>query len=195
MQKALPLIIGISGASGAIYGIRALQLLRQCAVPGHLVMSKAARLTIHSETGYRPEQVEALAEVAYPAADIGARIASGSFATRGMLVAPCSVKTLAEVASGVTTSLLGRAADVVLKERRRLVLMVRETPLTHIHLRNMQDVTAAGGIIMPPVPAFYAKPASLEEMVDFTLGRALALFDIDTGTAEAWQGLRHGRDA
>ena len=180
------LIVGISGASGVIYGIRMLEVLRESPVETHLVISKSAEITIAYETDWKAAEVKALADVVYPAADIGAAISSGSFKTLGMAVAPCSVRSMGEIASGVTSSLLTRAADVVLKERRRLVLMLRETPLHAGHVRAMQAVTEMGAIVAPPVPAFYARPKSLEEMVDQTVGRVLDLFDIDIGVTKRW---------
>lgn len=180
------LVVGISGASGVIYGIRLLETLRLLDVETHLVMSRSAEVTLAHETGLKAADVRALADVAYSPADIGAAISSGSFRTMGMVVAPCSVRTLAEVAGGVTSSLLTRAADVVLKERRRLVLMLRETPLHLGHIRNMAQATEMGAIIYPPVPAFYARPATLEEMVDHTLGRVLDLFGLESGQVRRW---------
>ncbi|MBU0724280.1 MAG: UbiX family flavin prenyltransferase [Alphaproteobacteria bacterium] len=180
------LVIGISGASGAVYGVRLLEMLRPLPVETHLVMSKSAEVTLAYETDLKIKDVQALADFWHPQADIGAAISSGSFRTLGMIVAPCSVKTLAEIASGVTSGLLTRAADVVLKERRRLVLMVRETPLTMVHLRNMLTVTEMGGIIAPPVPAFYARPDSIEAMVDHSLGRVLDLFGLESGGVKRW---------
>ena len=183
------LIVGISGASGAIYGVRLLELLKGSGVESHLIMSQTARITLATETDYTVKQVEALADVVHAHGDLADACSSGSFRTLGMVVAPCSVKTLAEIASGVTPNLLSRSADVVRKERRRLVLMLRETPLHLGHIRNMAAVTEMGAIVYPPVPAFYARPASLAEMVDHTLGRVLDLFDIDAGTVRRWQGL------
>ena len=180
------LIIGISGASGVIYGIRMLELLRDTPVETHLVISKSAEITVAYETGWKAADVKALADVVYPAADIGAAISSGSFKTMGMVVAPCSIRSMGEISSGVTSSLLSRAADVVLKERRRLVLLLRETPLHAGHIRSMQAVTEMGAIVAPPVPAFYARPKSIEEMVDQTIGRTLDLFDIDTDVTKRW---------
>jgi 4-hydroxy-3-polyprenylbenzoate decarboxylase len=184
------LIVGMSGASGAIYGIRLLQMLRGTSVQTHLVMSQAAKITLAQETDLKVADVEALADVVHANTDIGAACASGSFPTLGMVVAPCSVKTMAEIASGVTPNLLSRSADVALKERRRLVLLLRETPLHLGHIRNMAAATEAGAIVCPPVPAFYARPASLEEMVDHTLGRVLDLFGLDLGTLRRWTGQR-----
>ncbi len=180
------LVVGISGASGVIYGIRMLQILRDLNVESHLVMSKSAQVTLAHETDMSVADVKALADVNYSNTDIGAAISSGSFKVEGMVVAPCSIKTLSEISTGVTSSLLSRAADVNLKERRRLVLMVRETPLHLGHLRSMTAVTEAGAIVYPPVPAFYARPASLEEMVDHSLGRVLDLFGFDAGTVKRW---------
>ncbi|MBS7707401.1 UbiX family flavin prenyltransferase [Chelatococcus asaccharovorans] len=180
------LIVGISGASGIVYGVRALEILRRLGIETHLVMTRSAQITLAHEMSLKVAEVHALAGVVYKAEDIGAPISSGSFRTMGMLVAPCSIRSLSEIASGVTAGLLSRAADVVLKERRRLVLMVRETPLHLGHLRSMTQVTEMGAIVMPPVPAFYAKPRDLDEMVAHSVGRALDLFDIDTGTVRRW---------
>ena len=196
MNDVPRLIVGISGASGVIYGIRLLEILRDLPIETHLVMSKAAEMTIAYETDRRPAEVKRLAAVAHPVGDIGASISSGSFRTLGMIVAPCSVRTMSEIAAGVTTSLLTRAADVVLKERRRLVLLLRETPLHTGHLRTMLALSEAGGIVMPPVPAFYAGLRSIDEMVDQTLGRVLDLFGIDAGIARRWGedvGVRAGK--
>lgn len=180
------IIVGISGASGVVYGVTALRILQELGYETHLVMTKSARLTLTHEMSLEARDVEALAAVVHRISDIGASIASGSFRARGMLVAPCSIKSLSEIAYGTTGNLLTRAADVTLKERRRLVLMVRETPLHAGHLRAMTMVTEAGGIIMPPVPAFYARPASIDDMVVHTVGRALDLFDVDNGAAHRW---------
>ena len=181
------LIVGISGASGAIYGVRLLELLREQPVETHLVISRAAEVTIAQETGRKIAAVQALADRWYKPEDIAAAISSGSFQTAGMIVAPCSVRSVAEIASGVTSSLLTRAADVVLKEKRRLVLMVRETPLHLGHLRAMTAAAEIGAVIAPPVPAFYAKPDSLDAMVDHTLGRVLDQFGIEAGTVRRWR--------
>lgn len=189
MQITQKLVVGISGASGAIYGITLLKALKTLGVESHLVISAAGGLTIAEETDYTLQQVKDLADFCYAPKDIAAPISSGSFRTLGMVVAPCSMRSLAEIASGVTTSLLGRAADVALKERRKLVLMVRETPLTHIHLENMQRITLAGGIIAPPVPAFYTRPQSLEEMVEYSVGRVLDLFGLEMPNLRRWEGL------
>ena len=183
------LIVGISGASGTLYGVRILQALRGSAIETHLVMSDSGRITLAAETDMTLKEVEALASEVHHVRNIGATIASGSFRTIGMVVAPCSMRSLSEIAWGNTSSLLTRAADVVLKERRRLVLMVRESPLHLGHLRAMAQAAEAGAVIMPPVPAFYARPQSLDDMVNHTVGRCLDLFDIPTGLVERWRGL------
>jgi 4-hydroxy-3-polyprenylbenzoate decarboxylase len=180
------LIVGISGASGVRYGVRLLELLRPLPVETHLVMSRSAEITLACETDLKLADVAALADRHHAIGDVAASIASGSFQTMGMVVAPCSIRTLSEIATGVTTTLLSRAADVVLKERRRLVLMVRETPLHTGHLRSMTQLSEMGAIIAPPVPAFYARPATLDDMIDHTLGRILDLFGIETGTVRRW---------
>jgi 4-hydroxy-3-polyprenylbenzoate decarboxylase len=180
------LVIGISGASGVIYGVRALAVLRSAGVETHLVMTRAAEMTLGYETTWKLRDVHALASVVHRVEDVGAGIASGSFRTLGMLVAPCSVRTLSEIAYGNTTSLLTRAADVVLKERRRLVLMLRETPLHLGHIRAMAAATEAGAILAPPVPAFYAAPRTLEDLVDHAVGRCLDLFGIETDLVRRW---------
>jgi len=182
------LVVGISGASGVIYGVRLLRLLRDLEVESHLVVSRSAQVTLAQETQMRLADLQALADVNYPNTDIGAAISSGSFRVDGMIVAPCSIKTLSEVATGCTSSLLSRAADVMLKERRRLVLMVRETPLHAGHIRSLAAVTDAGAIVYPPVPAFYARPETLEQMVDHTLGRVLDLFNIESRSVRRWSG-------
>ncbi|WP_128925182.1 UbiX family flavin prenyltransferase [Bradyrhizobium guangxiense] len=188
MRDAWPkrMIIGISGASGVRYGVRLLQLLRNAGVETHLVMSKTAELTFAYETDLKIAEVKGLANVCHAIDDMASAISSGSFRTAGMIVAPCSMRSMSEIASGVTTTLLTRAADVVLKERRRLVLMVRETPLHTGHLRTMTALSEMGAIIAPPVPAFYAKPENLEDMVEHTVGRVLDLFDIDIGVVRRW---------
>lgn len=182
------LIVGMSGASGAVYGVRVLEQLRETPIETHLIVSKAARWTLAEETELGLSDLEALADVVHPNQDVGASIASGSFRTMGMIVAPCSVKSMSEIASGVTSTLLARAADVVLKERRKLVLMVRETPLHRNHLRTMADLSELGAIIAPPVPAFYTKPESLDDLVDHTVGRVLDLFEIEVGLVKRWDG-------
>jgi 4-hydroxy-3-polyprenylbenzoate decarboxylase len=180
------LIIGISGASGTAYGVAALRILRDLDIETHLVMTRSAMVTLAHETALKVGDVQAMASVSHRIEDIGAAISSGSFRTMGMLVAPCSIRSLSEIAYGTTSNLLTRAADVVLKERRRLVLMVRETPLHLGHLRAMTHATEAGAIIMPPVPALYSKPASIDEMVRHSVGRALDLFGIDSGEVVRW---------
>ncbi|WP_197738349.1 UbiX family flavin prenyltransferase [Tardiphaga sp. P9-11] len=183
------LIVGITGASGTIYGVRLLRLLQATDVETHLVLSKSAKITLTQELDIKVSDVADLADVVHQADNIGATISSGSFKTIGMVIAPCSMRSLAEIASGVTSSLVTRAADVVLKERRRLVLMAREAPLHLGHLKSMAAVTEIGAIVYPPVPAFYARPASIEQMVDQTLGRVLDLFDIQTDVVSRWNGL------
>ena len=187
------LIVGISGASGVIYGIRLLKMLRNLPVESHLVMTRSAEMTLAYESDLKLSEVHGLADVVYPIGDLGAALSSGSFPTLGMVVAPCSIRSLGEIASGVTSTLLTRAADVTLKERRRLVLMLRETPLHLGHLKAMVAVTEMGAVIAPPVPAFYARPESLEEMVDHTLGRVLDLFGLDSGTVKRWGAKPSGR--
>lgn len=189
MKTNNKMIVAISGASGAVYGLETLRLLKASAVESHLVVSRAAALSLSAELDMSLSELNSHADVVYKPGDIGAAIASGSFRTMGMIIAPCSIKTLGEIASGVTSSLISRAADVCLKERRRLVLMVRESPLHLGHLRNMTAVTEMGAIVAPPVPAFYARPASLDDMVRQTVGRALDLFDIET-RIERWTGMQ-----
>ncbi len=188
MTKAEPsrLVVGISGASGVAYGLRVLAACKELEVETHLILSRAAALTIAQETELSVSDVQSLADVAYKPGDVGAAVASGSFPTLGMIIAPCSVRTMSEIASGVTSSLLTRAADVTLKERRSLVLMVRETPLHLGHLRTMVRLAEMGAIIAPPLPAFYAKPNSLEEMVDQSVGRALDLFGLSWKSVKRW---------
>ncbi len=180
------LIVGISGASGVVYGMRMLELLKASDVETHLVMSKSAELTMSYESDFNAADLIALASHHYAIKNVGAAIASGSFPSAGMVIAPCSVRTMSEIATGVTSSLLTRAADVVLKERRKLVLMVRETPLHTGHLRTMTTLSEMGAIIAPPVPAFYSKPESVADIVDHTVGRVLDLFDIDSGVVKRW---------
>jgi 4-hydroxy-3-polyprenylbenzoate decarboxylase len=180
------LIVGVSGASGAVYAVRALDALRELGVESHLVVTRAAVMTLAQETELRVSDLEAKASFAYRVGDIGAAIASGSFRTLGMLVAPCSVRTMSEIATGVTSSLLTRAADVTLKERRPLVLMVRETPLHLGHLRTLVRLAEMGAVIAPPMPAFYAKPESVEAMVDQSVGRALDLFGLNWSAVKRW---------
>ncbi|MFP5449022.1 MAG: 3-octaprenyl-4-hydroxybenzoate carboxy-lyase [Caulobacterales bacterium 32-67-6] len=180
------LVVGIAGASGVAYGLRALAACKDLGVESHLVMSRAAALTLAQETELSLAEVQAMADVAYRPGDVGAAIASGSFPTLGMLIAPCSVRTMSEVATGVTSSLMTRAADVTLKERRPLVLMVRETPLHLGHLRTMVKLAEMGAVIAPPLPAFYAKPLSLDEMVDQSVGRSLDLFGLSWSRVKRW---------
>jgi len=190
------IVVAITGATGAIYGV---QLLRRLgAVPGvetHLVLSDAASLTLHQEVGMQRRDVEALAHVVHKNREIGASIASGSFQTDGMVIAPCSMKTLAAVAHGLADNLVARAADVILKERRRLIMMVRETPFNLAHLRNMTAVTEMGAIVFPPLPSFYHRPASIDEMVDHTLDRVLDLLGIENPQAARWPGMRGAAEA
>ena len=180
------IVVGISGASGVVYGVRMLKVLREIGVETHLVVSQAGRLTAHYEMGLDAAALNALADVHYGAADVGAAISSGSFKTLGMVVAPCSMRSLSEIASGVTTGLLTRAADVVLKERKRLVLMVRETPLHTGHLRSMTQASEIGAIIYPPVPAFYSEPETVDDIVNQTVGRVLDLFDLEAPETKRW---------
>jgi 4-hydroxy-3-polyprenylbenzoate decarboxylase len=187
-KAAARLIVGISGASGTIYGVRLLELLRKAEVETHLVMSRSAEMTLAYETDIKPKDVRALASVHYAVTDIGAAISSGSFPTMGMIIAPCSIRTMSEIASGVTASLLSRAGDVVLKEKRRLVLAIRETPLHVGHLRNMTVLAEIGAVIAPIVPAFYNRPRSVDDIVNHTCGRLLDLFGIDTGIVKRWKG-------
>jgi 4-hydroxy-3-polyprenylbenzoate decarboxylase len=185
------IVIAITGATGAVYGVRLLQVLKETPnVETHLVVSDAAVLTLHQETGLQRKEVEALADVVHRQHNIGASIASGSFQSDGMIIAPCSMKTLASVAHGLSDNLVARAADVVLKERRRLVLMVRETPFNLAHLRNMTAVTEMGGIIFPPLPSFYHQPQSIADMVDHTVARVLDLFGMEHQLAPRWNGLK-----
>ena len=186
MSTPKRLVVGVSGASGISLAIRMLEVLQPLDIEVHLVMSKAAELTLAYETELSRDDIRKTADVAYPIRDVGAAIASGSFKTLGMIIIPCSIRTMSELASGVTSTLLTRAADVVLKERRRLVLVVRETPLHALHLQNMARLAEAGAVIAPPVLSFYSKPQSLEDMVDHVVGRALDLFDIDAGLVRRW---------
>jgi 4-hydroxy-3-polyprenylbenzoate decarboxylase len=186
MAKPRRLIVGISGASGTIYGVRLLQALRGVAIESHLVMTRSAEITMAHELDMKVKDVHALADVVYTNTDIGAAISSGSFRTEGMVVAPCSIRSLAEIAYGNTDNLLSRAADVVLKERRRLVLMVRETPLHVGHLRAMTQAAEIGAILLPPVPAFYTRPKTIDDIVNHTVGRVLDLFNIDNTLVRRW---------
>ena len=188
------LVIAMTGASGAVYGVRLLEQLRKSGgVETHLMISDAAALNLHHELDIKRKDVEALADVVHSVRDIGACVASGSFHTDGMVIAPCSMKTLASVAHGMCDNLITRAADVMLKERRRLILMVRETPFNLAHLRNMTAVTEMGGIIFPPLPALYQRPQTVSEMVDHTVGRVLDLFSIEQTIAPEWAGLKPDR--
>lgn len=180
------LIVGISGASGVIYGVKLLELLKTTDVETHLVMTKSAEITLAYEMDMKVSKVKALATKVYGPDDIAAAISSGSFKTEGMVVAPCSIRSLSEIAYGQTTSLLTRAADVALKERRRVILLLRETPLHLGHIKSMAAATESGAIVMPPVPAFYARPKNLDEMVEHTVGRTLDLFGIETGSVRRW---------
>ena len=181
------LIIGISGASGVIYGIRALELLRDTDVETHLVMSKSAEMTMGYEVEIKPSTVRELADVTHAIGDVGASISSGSFKTIGMLVLPCSIRTMSEISTGVTSSLLSRAADVVLKERRQLVLGVRETPLHTGHLRTLTELSEMGAVVAPIVPGFYARPTTIDDIIDHTVGRLFDLFDLDVGVVDRWK--------
>ncbi len=189
MTRRQRVVVGITGATGAVYGVRLLQRLKACSVETHLVLTPAGVLNVHHELGLDRRSVEALADAAHSPGDVGATIASGSFATDAMVVAPCSMKTLAAVAHGLSDNLLTRAADVTLKERRRLVLMVRETPFNLAHLRNMTSVTEMGGVIFPPLPAFYHRPESVDALVDDTVERVMALIGIERADPKSWAGL------
>jgi 4-hydroxy-3-polyprenylbenzoate decarboxylase len=182
-------VVGITGATGAVYAVRLLQRLKAAGRETHLVATPAGVLSVHHELGLDRKALEALADTAYSPADVGAAIASGSFAAEAMVVAPCSMKSLASIAIGLSDNLLTRAADVTLKERRRLVLMVRETPLNLAHLRNMTSVTEMGGIVFPPLPAFYHRPATIDEMVDDSVERVLSLLGIEGAAPKPWSGL------
>ncbi|MDX1974530.1 MAG: UbiX family flavin prenyltransferase [Rickettsiales bacterium] len=184
------IIIGITGASGAIYGIRLLEAFKHVGIETHLVVSKAGQITLAHEMDISAQAIPSLANYYHNCGDLSASIASGSFKTLGMVIAPCSMRSLGEIATGISSSLLTRAADVVLKERRKLVLMVRETPLHSIHLRNMAAVSDAGGIIAPPVPAFYNKPSCIDDIVNHTTGRVLDLFDLEHQLLTRWNGLQ-----
>lgn len=181
------LIVGLSGATGIVYGIRILQVLRDLDIESHLIMTRTAEITLAYESDLKVSDVQAMADVVHRVDDLAAAPSSGSFRTMGMVVAPCSVRALAEVASGTGNNLLTRAADVTLKERRRLVMMVRETPYHLGHIRNMAAVTEMGGIIAPPAPAFYTRPQSLEDLVDHSVGRVLDLFGLDSDLVERWK--------
>ncbi len=194
MEKPVRIIVGITGASGAVYGRRALEALKAAGVETHLVITKAAEMTARYELDMKAADIAALADHKYAIGDIAAPISSGSFQTGGMLIAPCSVKTMSEIATGVTSSLISRAADVSLKERRRLVLMVRETPLHLGHLRTLTQLAEMGAVIAPPLPAFYAEPQSLDDLVDQSVGRALDLLGVASPLAKRWgEDLEKGR--
>jgi 4-hydroxy-3-polyprenylbenzoate decarboxylase len=182
------LIVGISGASGTIYGIRMLEMLKKTDIETHLVMSKSAEMTLVYETKFKPKDVKALASVVHPVADIGASISSGSFPTMGMVIAPCSIRTMSEIACGVTSTLMSRAADVVLKEKRRLVLALRETPLHGGHLRTLTTLADIGAVVAPIVPAFYNKPKTVDDIINHTVGRLLDLFGVETKVVKRWEG-------
>ena len=182
------LVVGISGASGTIYGVRLLEMLKKTDIETHLIMSKSAEMTLVYETDLKPKDVRALATVNHPMADIGASISSGSFPTMGMIVLPCSIKTMSEIATGVTSSLLSRAADVVLKEKRRLVLAVRETPLHGGHLRTLTTLADIGAVVAPIVPAFYNKPKTVDDIINHTVGRLLDFFGVETKAVKRWEG-------
>jgi 4-hydroxy-3-polyprenylbenzoate decarboxylase len=195
MNRERQIVLAITGATGAVYGVRLLEELRKTqGVTTHLIVSRAGAMNIAAELDIGRAEVEALADEVYSDKDIGARIASGSFPTDGMIVAPCSMKSLASIATGVTETLVSRAADVILKERRRLLLLARETPLNLVHLRNMTTVTEMGGIIFPPVPALYARPQSIAAMIDQTVARVLALFDIESPLLRRWDGLKSAKN-
>jgi 4-hydroxy-3-polyprenylbenzoate decarboxylase len=186
MSDISRLVVGISGASGVIYGVRLLEALKPLPIETHLVMTRTAEVTLAHETDLKVATVHALADVAYKVDDLAAAISSGSFRTMGMVVAPCSMRSLGEIAGGISSNLLTRAADVAMKERRRLVLLTRETPLHAIHLRNMARLAEMGVIIAPPVPAFYNRPRTLDDVIDHTIGRVLDLFDLDSGKVRRW---------
>lgn len=188
------IVVGISGASGVIYGVRALAALRRAGIETHLVMTRSAQITLAHETDLGLADVNKLADVVYRIDDVGAAISSGSFRTLGMLVAPCSIRSLSEIATGVTSNLLTRAADVALKERRRVVLMVREAPLHLGHLRTMAAATEMGAVIAPPMPAFYSRPKTIDDLVNHAVGRVLDLFGIETGLVKRWSGTSNGRE-
>ena len=190
------IVIAMTGASGAVYGVRLLETLREAGgIETHLIVTRAAALTVAAELDMTRRDVERLADVVHADRDVGASIASGSFRTDGMIIAPCSMKTLAAIATGVTDTLVSRAADVALKQRRRVVLMVRESPLHLVHLRNMATVTEMGAIVFPPMPAFYAKPESIDAMIDQSVGRVLDLLGFDSPRVRRWEGLKASKDS
>jgi 4-hydroxy-3-polyprenylbenzoate decarboxylase len=189
-EKSYKIIVGISGSSGAIYGIELLKILKKLRVESHLVISKSANLTISTETDFTVEEVRGYADYSYTPADIGARISSGSFRTDGMIIAPCSMKTLSAIANGYEENLIARAASVMMKEQRKLVLMVRETPFHVIHLENMLKLSRANVAICPPVPAFYNKPSTIDDLIIHSLTRVLDLFGFDTLAIQRWDGIK-----
>lgn len=191
MAEIKKIIVAITGASGAIYGIRLLAILRECNIETHLIISKSANLTIATETSFSIGDIKKLANYAYHPSDIGAKISSGSFKVNGMIIAPCSMKTLSAIASGMENDLITRSAAVIIKEQKKLALMVRETPLSAIHLENMLKLARIGVAICPPVPAFYNNPATLEDIINHSLARILDLFNIETNLVKRWQGFHH----
>lgn len=191
MQQKLRLVVGISGASGGIYGIRTLMILKKCNVESHLVVTRNALITLQQELKMNKQSIYELADVVYSPQDIGSSIASGSYSVLGMLIAPCSIRTMSEISSGMTSSLIGRVADVMLKEKRKLVLMIRETPLHLGHLRTMVKLTEFGAVIMPPIPAYYTHPKTIDDIVCCTVGRALNLFGIYNSASIPWLGIKN----
>ena len=191
MAEIKKIIVAITGASGAIYGIRLLAILRECNIETHLIISKSANLTIATETSFSIGDIKKLADYVYHPSDIGAKISSGSFKVNGMIIAPCSMKTLSAIASGMENDLITRSAAVIIKEQKKLALMVRETPLSAIHLENMLKLARIGVAICPPVPAFYNNPATLEDIINHSLARILDLFNIETNLVKRWQGVHH----
>lgn len=191
MAEIKKIIVAITGASGAIYGIRLLAILRECNIETHLIISKSANLTIATETSFSIGDIKKLANYAYHPSDIGAKISSGSFKVNGMIIAPCSMKTLSAIASGMENDLIMRSAAVIIKEQKKLALMVRETPLSAIHLENMLKLARIGVAICPPVPAFYNNPATLDDIINHSLARILDLFNIETNLVKRWQGVHH----
>jgi len=191
MVEIEKIIVAITGASGAIYGIRLLAILRECNIETHLIISKSANLTIATETSFSIGDIKKLANYAYHPSDIGAKISSGSFKVNGMIIAPCSMKTLSAIASGMENDLITRSAAVIIKEQKKLALMVRETPLSAIHLENMLKLARIGVAICPPVPAFYNNPATLDDIINHSLARILDLFNIETNLVKRWQGVHH----
>ena len=191
MAEIKKIIVAITGASGAIYGIRLLAILRECNIETHLIISKSANLTIATEISFSIGDIKKLADYVYHPSDIGAKISSGSFKVNGMIIAPCSMKTLSAIASGMENDLIVRSAAVIIKEQKKLALMVRETPLSAIHLENMLKLARIGVAICPPVPAFYNNPATLDDIINHSLARILDLFNIETNLVKRWQGVHH----